>query len=110
MRGTNERHEEQQERRVAYLRKTPVSRVRRCEITTGTRVSRMTANATTFTIGNCCPWRRLSKMKIGRVVCAPAVNVVTMISSNERAKASRPPATRAVDSTGQTTKRKVCQP
>src|SRR5205085_11968823 len=91
-------------------RRTPVSRVRRCEITTGTSVSRMTANATTFTIGNCCPWRRLSRMKIGSVVCAPAVNVVTMISSNESANASSPPATSAVERTGQTPKRKLCQP
>src|SRR5207244_7846776 len=77
-------------------RRSPVSRVRRCEIATGTRVSRMTANATTFTIGNCCPWRRLSKMKIGSVVWAPAANVVTMISSNESAKESSPPATTPV--------------
>src|SRR5437763_723111 len=33
-----------------------------------------------------------------------------MTSSNESAKASRPPATRAVERTGQTMKRNVCQP
>ena len=42
--------------------------------------------------------------------CAPAVKYVTTTSSNERANASRPPATSAVESTGQVTKRKVCQP
>ena len=42
--------------------------------------------------------------------CAPAVKFVTMTSSNESAKASRPPATSAVERTGQTTKRNVCQP
>src|SRR5262249_16274310 len=52
----------------------------------------------------------LLRMKIGSVVCAPAVNVVTITSSNESAKASRPPAIRAVESTGHTTKRNVCQP
>ena len=70
----------------------------------------MITNATTFTTGSSCPWRKLSRMKIGRVVCAPAVNVVTITSSKDSANARRPPATSAVDSTGQVTNRKVCQP
>ncbi len=38
------------------------------------------------------------------------MNVVTITSSNESAKASSPPATSAVESTGHTTKRNVCHP
>ena len=52
--------------------------------------------ATTLTIGRWFGWRRWLKIQIGSVSCVPAVNVVTMISSNDRAKASRPPASRAV--------------
>ena len=40
---------------------------------------------------------------------APAVNVVTMISSKERPKASRPPATSAVCMLGRVTRRNVIQ-
>ena len=49
------------------------------------------------------------KIQIGSVSWVPAVNVVTMISSNDRAKASRPPARIAVRRTGNVTWRKVCQ-
>ena len=43
------------------------------------------------------------KIQIGRVCWFPAVKVVTMISSNERAKASMPPARRAVPTVGSST-------
>ena len=49
------------------------------------------------------------KIQIGSVCSEPAVNVVTMISSNDRAKASRAPATSAVRSWGKVMSRKVCQ-
>ena len=42
-------------------------------------------------------------MKMGSVVCAPAVNVVTITSSKESAKARSPPEIRAVEMTGQVT-------
>jgi hypothetical protein len=42
------------------------------------------------------------------VVCpAPAVNVVTMISSKDRPKASKPPATKALLINGKVTNRKI---
>ena len=71
---------------------------------------RITRTATTLTIGSSLGRKRLEKIQIGRV-CSPApiVNVVTMISSKESAKASRAPATRAVCRLGRVTKRKVCQ-
>ena len=50
------------------------------------------------------------KIQSGKVFCAPAVKVVTMTSSNERAKASKAPATRAVEIKGNVTSRNVCQP
>ena len=50
------------------------------------------------------------RMKIGRVCWAPAVKFVTMISSNDSAKANSPPATSAVPSVGRVTCRNVCQP
>ena len=57
---------------------------------------RITITATALTIGSWLGRKRLRKIQIGRVSSpAPIVNVVTMISSKERAKASRPPATRA---------------
>ena len=36
------------------------------------------------------------KIQMGRVIWGPAVKIVTTTSSKERAKARRPPATRAV--------------
>src|SRR5262249_32769514 len=53
---------------TAPLRRTPVSRVSRCATVTGITVKTMTTKATTLTTGNCWPWRRLSRMKIGNVV------------------------------------------
>ena len=71
---------------------------------------RITSRATTLTIGSWLGRKRLRKIQIGRVSSpAPSVNVVTMISSKESAKASRPPATSAVFIVGRVTKRKVCQ-
>ena len=50
---------------------------------------RITITATTLTIGSWLGRKRLVKIQIGRVSWpAPIVNVVTMISSNESAKAS----------------------
>src|SRR6266542_1144886 len=79
---------------------SPDSWVSRCEITTGITVRTITTKTTAFTIGSCWPRWMLSRMKIGSVVCAPAVNVVKITSSNESANASSPPDTRAVESTG----------
>ena len=71
---------------------------------------RITITATASTIGSWLGRKRLRKIQIGRVSSpAPIVNVVTMISSKERAKASRAPAARAVLMLGKVTKRKVCQ-
>jgi hypothetical protein len=70
----------------------------------------ITKKTTTFTCGSCWPSRRLPRIQIGSVFCAPAVNVVTITSSNESANASRPPATSAVATTGSVTWRNVCQP
>ena len=54
------------------------------------------ATATTLTIGRWFGSRRLARIQIGSVCSVPAVKVVTMISSNDRANASRPPARSAV--------------
>ena len=71
---------------------------------------RITSSATTLTIGSWFGRERLVKIQIGRVWSpAPIVNVVTMISSKERAKASRAPATSAVRMFGSVTRRNVCQ-
>ena len=45
---------------------------------------------------------RLSGIQIGKVDCWPAVKVVTMISSKDKAKASIPPASRAEAICGRT--------
>ena len=45
------------------------------------------------------------KIQIGSVSCEPAVNVVTMISSNDSANASSAPATSAVRICGKVTSR-----
>src|SRR3954451_5354778 len=69
-----------------------------------------TSTATALTIGSSFGRKRREKIQIGRGFSpAPIVNVVTMISAKERAKASRPPAARAVFRLGKVTKRKVCQ-
>ena len=50
------------------------------------------------------------KIQIGSVSSpAPIVKLVTMISSNESAKASSPPAASAVRTLGKVTRRNVCQ-
>ena len=57
---------------------------------------RITNTATTLTIGSWFGREKLLRIQIGSVSSpAPMVNVVTMISSKESAKASRAPATRA---------------
>ena len=71
--------------------------------------SSTTSTATTLTIGSWLGRKRLSKIQIGSVSWpAPIVNVVTMISSNDSAKASSPPATSAVRMFGRVTRRNVC--
>ena len=79
-------------------------------MTTGMTVSRSTATTTTFTSGSCWPSRIAPKIHSGRVFCAPAVNVVTMTSSKDSAKASRAPETSAVDSMGRVTVRNAKNP
>ncbi len=77
---------------------------------TGMSVSRMTTVTTAFTSGNCWPSRIAPKIHNGRVFCAPAVNTVTMTSSNDRANASSAPDTSAVAVSGNVTNRSVCGP
>src|SRR5713226_4675986 len=93
--------------RAAGIRAAPPPPVRRAAITTGTIVTRITNETTTFTSGSLCPSRMAPKIQIGSVFCAPAVNVVTITSSNESAKASMAPATTAVEMSGSVMSRKV---
>src|SRR3954452_16044826 len=95
---------------AARLLSTPVSRINRCARITGISVSRSTQSTTTLTSGSDCPSRMLPKIQSGNVFCAPAVNVVTITSSNDSANASSPPAISALEMTGNVTKRKGCQP
>src|SRR4029079_6743538 len=92
------------------VRRIPLSRVSRWASATGTIVTARIRKTTTFTCGSCWPRRIWPKIQIGRVFWAPAVNVVTITSSKERAKASRPPEIRAVEIVGNVTERKVCRP
>src|SRR5205085_3277961 len=92
------------------VRRIPLSRVSRCASATGTIVTARIRKTTTFTCGNCWPSRIWPKIQIGSVFWAPAVKVVTITSSKESAKASRPPEMSAVEIVGRVTKRKVCQP
>jgi len=50
------------------------------------------------------------KIQSGSVFCAPAVNVVTMTSSNESAKASIAPATMEVEINGSVMSRSTWKP
>ena len=61
-------------------------------------------------MGSARPRPMWVKIQMGRVTWPPAVNVVTMISSKDRAKASSPPARSAVEMAGIVTNRKVCHP
>ena len=56
-----------------------------------------------MTIGRWVGLKSVVKIQIGSVESVPAVNRVTTISSNDRAKASRPPARRAVRTIGNVT-------
>src|SRR2546422_9455489 len=76
----------------------------------GIRESRTTNIATTLTTGREFGRRKFLKIQIGRVSTVPLVKLVTTISSNDRAKASKPPATRAVERLGSRTYRNVCHP
>ena len=67
------------------------------------KVTVITKIATTLVIGR---WRGLMSsfsIQMGRVVCWPAVKVVTITSSNDSAKASMPPASKALPICGSTT-------
>ena len=67
----------------------PSSRVSRWAKYTGMIESRITSTATAFTIGSWFGREKFVRIQIGSVSSpAPTVNVVTMISSNDRAKAS----------------------
>jgi hypothetical protein len=64
----------------------------------GTTETTTSRTATTLTTGAWLGRVRLVKTQMGRVwtpAPAPTVKVVTMISSKEKAKARRPPASRA---------------
>src|SRR5215213_6216519 len=69
----------------------------------GRKVIRITNVATTFVTGRSRGRVSCEKIQIGRVDCCPAVNVVTITSSKESAKASMPPASSAVPMLGRTT-------
>ncbi|MCY1466639.1 hypothetical protein D9M71_850070 [compost metagenome] len=58
-------------------------------------VTSITSMATTLVTGTSRGRLSWLSNQIGRVRSWPAVKVVTMISSNDRAKASMPPANRA---------------
>ena len=58
---------------------------------------------TALTSGSCWPSRIAPKIHSGSVFCAPAVNVVTMTSSKDSAKASSAPETSAVAVSGSVT-------
>src|SRR5213595_1082633 len=75
-----------------------------------TIVIRITKKTTTLTSGSRWPSRMAPKIHSGSVFCAPAVNVVTMTSSKERAKASKAPATSAVEISGRVTSTNDRQP
>src|SRR3972149_1565938 len=105
-RGRMRRRREDLERAAADRRgcgpsyRSIVSRVMRLASRIGTVVMAMTNKATTLVTGR---WRGLVSwlnIQIGSVSCCPAVKVVTMISSKDRAKASTAPATLAVAKRG----------
>jgi len=64
--------------------------------------------ATTLVMGTSRGRVSWFSIQIGSVTSLPAVKVVTMISSKLSAKASMPPATKAVRNCGKVTSRKVC--
>ncbi len=66
-------------------------------------ISSTTTTATTFTTGRFRGRRTLLKMNFGTSAVLPARKFVTMISSNDSANASRPPARIAVRIAGNVT-------
>src|SRR3989304_5667030 len=68
----------------------------------GMKVPAMTKRAAILVTGRCRGLVSWLKIQMGSVSCCPAVNVVTMISSKERANASIPPASSAVAMLGST--------
>ena len=88
---------------ISYLFCSDSSLVRKYAISIGRVVASITKTATTFVTGL---WRgRVNSLsiQIGIVCCCPAVNVVTITSSNERANESIAPARRAVEIFGKIT-------
>ena len=77
--------------------------VRRWAKYTGTMLSTTTTAATTLISEPLPPVRSPVQIQIGIVVLPPAVKIVTMTSSHDSAKASRPPATNALRSSGKST-------
>src|SRR3712207_1367922 len=71
--------------------------------------SRITNTATTLTIGSWFGLERFVRIQIGSVWSGPAVNVVTITSSNDSANASSGPASSALRIDGNVTNRNVCQ-
>ena len=74
-----------------------------CAAQTGMIEITITTSATTLMIGSWFGRARFEKIQIGSVWSEPAVKTVTITSSNERPKASRPPASNAVPSAGSVT-------
>ena len=68
----------------------------------------ITTSATTLITGSSFGRARFAKIQIGSVWSEPAVKTVTITSSNESPKASRPPASNAVPSAGSVTSLNVC--
>jgi hypothetical protein len=75
----------------------------------GRNVTRMTKTATTLVTGRCLGLMSSVSIQIGSVDCCPAVKVVTITSSKDRAKASMPPARRALAMFGRMMCLKVCR-
>ena len=76
----------------------------RCASQTGMIDATIRTAATTVTTGAWLGRARFAKIHSGRVcTLAPAVNVVTMISSKDSAKASRAPASSADRTAGKVT-------
>src|SRR6266498_2691856 len=78
-----------------------------CAKKIGRKVIRITIVATTFVTGRSRGRNNWLNIQIGNVDCCPAVNVVTITSSKERANASMPPARSAVPIFGRITCRNV---
>src|SRR5919199_5551724 len=74
-----------------------------CAIKIGIVVSKTTSIAVTLVTGRFRGLNIWLYIQMGSVCCNPAVNVVTMTSSNERENAKMPPANKAVPIFGKMT-------